>query len=88
MTQNMEKKNLLYYIDVVSFAALDASLYLDTHPRDEEAMEYFNHFNEARQQAMQEYSRRFGPLNTDQVTDSSDEWTWATTAWPWEGGGC
>ena len=46
----MEKKNLLFYIDAVSFAALDASLYLDTHPDDAEALEYFHHFNKARQQ--------------------------------------
>lgn len=86
--RNMEKKNLLYYITVVSFAALDASLYLDTHPQDEDAMEYFNHFIEARRQAVKEYSMRFGPLNLDQIKDSSDEWKWATQPWPWEGGGC
>ena len=58
----MEQKNLLFYIDAVSFAALDASLYLDTHPNDAEALEYFHHFNKARQQALHEYAVRFGPL--------------------------
>lgn len=86
--RNMEKKNLLYYINVVSFAALEASMYLDSHPDDEDAREYFNHYNQARQQAVREYSLRFGPLNTDQIKDSLDEWKWAKEPWPWEGGGC
>ncbi|MBR0409726.1 MAG: spore coat protein CotJB [Eubacterium sp.] len=86
--RNMEKQNLLYYINVVSFAALDASLYLDSHPDDEEALEYFNHYNEARQQATEEYSARFGPLCLDKVTAAADQWKWATQPWPWEGGGC
>ena len=86
--RNMEKKNLLYYINVVSFAALEANLFLDTHPEDEEALEYFNHYSEARERALEEYSKRFGPLNLDQVRDNWDEWKWATQPWPWEGGGC
>ena len=64
----MEKKNLLFYIDAVSFAALDASLYLDTHPDDAEALEYFHHFNKARQQALHEYSVRFGPLTLNEAS--------------------
>ncbi|MBQ9155522.1 MAG: spore coat protein CotJB [Eubacterium sp.] len=86
--RNMEKKSLLYYINVVSFAALEANLYLDTHPEDEEALEYFHHYSDAREQALKEYAKRFGPLNTDQVRDGEDVWKWATQPWPWEGGGC
>lgn len=81
---NMEKKNLLFYIDAVSFAALDASLYLDTHPDDTEALEYFQHFNKARQQALHEYAIRFGPLTLNE-TQHNDTWKWATQPWPWEG---
>ena len=52
----MEQKNLRFYIDAVSFAARDASLYLDSHPDDPEALEYFHHFNRARQQAPVSYT--------------------------------
>ena len=78
----MEQKNLRFYIDAVSFAALDASLYLDSHPDDPEALEYFHHFNRARQQALKEYSMRFGPLTLD-TAQSSDRWKWALQPWPW-----
>lgn len=80
----MEQKNLLFYIDAVSFAALDASLYLDTHPNDAEALEYFHHFNKARQQALHEYAVRFGPLSLNGA-QTDDTWKWATQPWPWEG---
>lgn len=79
----MEQKNLLFYIDAVSFAALDASLYLDTHPEDTEALEYFHHFNKARQQALHEYAVRFGPLTLNGA-QADDTWKWATQPWPWE----
>lgn len=79
----MEQKNLLFYIDAVSFAALDASLYLDTHPNDAEALEYFHHFNKARQQALHEYAVRFGPLTLNGA-QTDDTWKWATQPWLWE----
>ena len=61
----------------MSFAALDASLYLDTHPNDAEALEYFHHFNKARQQALHEYAVRFGPLTLNGA-QTDDTWKWAT----------
>lgn len=88
MMPQMGKKKLLFYIDAVSFAALEASLYLDTHPADPGALEYFHHYNEARQQALKEYAHRFGPLTLGdaQKTEQCDgKWKWATQPWPWEG---
>lgn len=87
MMMKNEQKNLRFYIDAVSFAALDASLYLDSHPKDPEALEYFHHFNKARQQALREYSMRFGPLTLDTVRDN-DYWKWALQPWPWEREDC
>ncbi|MDO5145510.1 MAG: spore coat protein CotJB [Eubacteriales bacterium] len=81
----MERKNLLFYIDAVSFAALDISLYLDSHPEDEEALHYFRHYSQAKQQALHEYALRFGPLTLDSVSaNCGDFWKWAKQPWPWE----
>lgn len=85
---NMEQKNLRFYLDVVSFAALDAAMFLDSHPCDPEALEYFNHYNQARQQALKEYAMRFGPLTLSTVQNSHDHWKWVTQPWPWEGEDC
>lgn len=38
----MNNNDLLMQIMMLDFAVQDASLFLDTHPCDEEAMKYFN----------------------------------------------
>jgi spore coat protein JB len=78
---------LMQLINQLSFAAFDTGLYLDTHPTDVNALEYFNYLNNMRQQAVAEYTAMFGPLTMEDVT-SNNEWTWINNPWPWEGAGC
>ena len=82
-----EQQKLLHDIGILDFVVVELSLYLDTHPTDRNAMEYFNHYNRMNNQAKKEYSRKFGPL-TIALADTSDcgEWNWATLPMPWEGG--
>ena len=51
-----DKKKLLNYIDAVSFALIDTTLYLDTHPNDQKAIDHFNQYQKARKQALKEYA--------------------------------
>ena len=45
MTDNRPcRKDLLDWINVVSFAVDDVKLFLDTHPCNKEAMEFFDEF--------------------------------------------
>ena len=39
----MNQQQLFAWINEISFVVKDIILYLDTHPEDEEAMNYFNH---------------------------------------------
>lgn len=80
----MERKNLKRYIDLVSFAALDCAMFLDTHPSNSEALEYFEYYKDARKQALKEYGCRFSPLTLDTVPKGADFWAWANEPWPWE----
>ena len=80
---NYDKSKLRHYIDVVSFAVDDTKLFLDTHPDDKEALEYFQQYNKARNQAVAEYSAYFGPLVIGEA-DCDREFKWATQPWPWE----
>jgi spore coat protein JB len=77
------KKELREYIDIVSFAVTDVNLYLDTHPQDQRAIEYFNNYQKARNQALREYSAAFGPLNLD-TARIGNEFSWANECWPWQ----
>ena len=80
---NYDKNKLRHYIDVVSFAVDETKLFLDTHPNDKEALEYFEKYNKARNQAVAEYSAHFGPLVISEVS-CDREFNWATQPWPWE----
>ena len=56
MENRLSKRELLDWINVVSFAVDDVKLFLDTHPYDEEALLYFDEFKKQRVQAMKELS--------------------------------
>ncbi|HIU02463.1 MAG TPA: spore coat protein CotJB [Candidatus Onthocola gallistercoris] len=83
------KEQLMLIIYQHSFAVDDIVLYLDSHPDDGQALEYFREHNHIRNQALKEYARRFGPLTIETANDTaSQSWQWIQTKWPWEGGAC
>ena len=87
MMSQMNQDQLLHWIDMVSFAVVDITEYLDSHPRDEKAIQYFNQYVDLRRTALKAYSEKYGPLTID--TANPDEfWAWAEQPWPWEGGNC
>jgi len=78
-----DQMRLLKYISQVSFALTETNLYLDTHPCDKVALSYYQMVKKQREEAVQEYSEKYGPLQADQV-NCKDYWTWVETPWPWE----
>ena len=87
--QNSQRLCLLQNINKVSFAVDDILLYLDTHPRDQEALDYFYEHNKKRNQLLKEYAKYYGPLTVDtSVPSCSDRWNWINEPWPWQEGGC
>lgn len=84
MTSN-SREELMQIINQVSFAMDDCKLFLDTHPYDQKALQYYQAYRNIRQQAMDEYRDTFGPINSYDVA-AANEWTWINEPWPWEGG--
>ncbi len=83
------RKDLLEWIGVVSFAVDDVKLFLDTHPCNTEALEYFEEYQKLRKQALKEYAKYYGPLTIDTLdVCNADKWTWIDSPWPWQEGGC
>ena len=78
------KDSLMKQINEASFAMDDAALFLDTHPTDPSALQYYRNAVAKRTSAMDAYERQFGPLQIDDVT--ANYWDWVTEKWPWEGG--
>lgn len=85
---NMNRSQLLQWVDEVSFAVTEITLYLDTHPDDSDALAFFNHYNEERKKAVARYSADYAPLTLDMAQPEDDYWRWASEPWPWEGGNC
>ena len=80
---SQEGMRMLNDIRIVDFVLVDLSLYLDTHPFDQEAMEYFNHYVRIKNKMSRDFSMRFFPLTTDQA-ESKKEWRWGAAPLPWE----
>lgn len=78
------KEKMLHDIGVVDFAVVELQLYLDTHPHDRNAIEYFNHYNRMKVQMEKEFSKNFFPLKTE-YADSNQDWRWGMAPLPWEG---
>ena len=81
----MTRQQYLQRINEVSFAVDDILLYLDTHPEDTQALEYFREHVSARNRLLKEYACNYGPLTIDTADDAaSSSWAWVLQPWPWE----
>ena len=78
-----ERQRMLKRIQIHEFALDDARLYLDSHPCDHTALEYYKKHQDLREKAYQEFVQRFGPLTANDNI-YTDKWTWVDEPWPWE----
>ena len=85
MTVETEKKNLFQAVNRFGFALSDITLYLDTHPEDTEALDYYHQMNHMYKEASAEYESKYGPL-TQFAGENEDVWKWSVQKWPWERG--
>ena len=70
--------------ETASFAMDDVILYLDTHPDDRQALEFYRTVTAMRREAVKAYEDAFGPLSID-ANENPQQWDWITRSWPWEG---
>ncbi|MCR5599638.1 MAG: spore coat protein CotJB [Ruminococcus sp.] len=78
-----ERKMLLNKIKKYDFALKELVLFLDTHTECRSALAMFKKYKELRSSAVEEYSRKFGPLTPEQNNDMR-HWSWTDDPWPWE----
>ena len=58
----MDRNRMLNDIGIVDFTLVELMLFLDTHPDNQEAIDYFNYYAKVKTKMMQEYSTAFEPL--------------------------
>ncbi len=78
-----ERQRLLKRLQVCEFTLDDVRLYLDSHPCDHAALEYYKKHLEMRNKAYQDYIEKFGPLMANDCINT-EKWTWVEEPWPWE----
>ena len=81
---NNNRNTLLRKVQEYSFALYDVSLYLDTHPHDQNALAYFNHYQKLYKEAADEYSKHCGLLQMADQPINSENWLWINEPWPWQ----
>lgn len=79
----MNKQELLDKVQETGFALYDTALFLDSHPDDKLALDFFAENQMLYMQYRNEYENNYGPL-TFYATDTSKGWTWTQGSWPWE----
>lgn len=88
MEKMNDRRQLMNAVYQAGFALDEATLYLDTHPCDKRAIEYYNMMKKMYKKAYNDYTTNFGPLSIRDVDVSNEKWNWVKTPWPWEMEGC
>ena len=78
-----ERGKLMRRVQTCGFAIAEAALYLDSHPEDKAALEYYHKYRKLRDAAVNAYEENFGPMSQD-ANRNEDRWQWADGPWPWE----
>ena len=80
----MNRKQMLEWVMMLGFCALDMMLYLDTHPCDKEAIAYYKQCVDMYTKARDQFEENFGPLQA-RSSMAENTWMWADMPLPWEG---
>ena len=78
------KKRLMTKLREYDFAIVETTLFLDTHPNNRKALNYYTKLREERKNVLDDYEKRFGPI-TINGNMSVKSWDWVSGPWPWEG---
>ena len=80
-----EREKALRRVQIYKFALVEANLFLDTHPDDQQALNYYREHKHLYEKAVEDFTSKFGPLRMTDVKDNASMWEWIKGPWPWEG---
>lgn len=78
---NNDKKALMRKIQALSFAKVEAELYLDTHPENTNAIDYYKKILAELDEAMTKYQNEYSPIFAEGIV--GNRWAWVDDNWPW-----
>ncbi|MBR6808121.1 MAG: spore coat protein CotJB [Clostridia bacterium] len=77
-----EQKILFRQIQLYKFAVHETILYLDGHPCDKKALEFYKKYNCKLSEMKKAYEDKYGPLTS--FGNLQGTWKWVECPWPWE----
>ena len=81
----MSKSELKKRIYEFDFALHELNLFLDSHPKNQKAMQLLTEYRRERAALVAEYTARFGQYIVSPCdVSASGCWEWLKGPWPWE----
>ena len=80
-----DKAKLQKKIHELDFALHELVLFLDSHPKNRQAMELMCEYRDKRSKLISDYEQRFGKyIVTVSDVPMSGRWEWLDSPWPWD----
>ena len=79
---NNEQRNMLEALQSLGLSLIDTALFLDTHPQNQRALDYYRKNGEAYGILKGEYVSKYGPLSMSEA--AGENWNWVDKPWPWQ----
>ena len=79
----MNRQELFNKIQSLGFVLYDTALFLDTHPQNALALDFYRENQEWYLKYRKEYESMYGPLTLNGV-NTTGGWSWTQCPWPWE----
>ncbi|WP_088014458.1 spore coat protein CotJB [Gottfriedia acidiceleris] len=71
-------------LQAVDFVLVELTLYLDTHPDDQNTINQFNQYVQYKKQIEANFESKYGPLYQFGGSYSDQNWNWHKGPWPWQ----
>lgn len=78
---------MLKKVQQMDFVVVELTLYLDTHPEDEEARRQWREAIKEAANVRKQFEMKYGPLSLTSVPSKQAidvGWQWNSSPWPWE----
>lgn len=85
MNENRNQRQMCDWITMLTFCAIDMQLYLDTHPTDQDGIDYYNQCIKMLNRAKLDYAEACGTDTAAAGVPYQTVFSWADTPMPWEG---
>ena len=76
-----KQSELMNTIQMSDFALTEAGLFLDSHPENASALDYYKHYKAVRDAAAADYTTNYGPITQQDYNGGA--WKWVDQPFPW-----